>query len=727
MVHDEEELLAAVGRGEDLTDGFAGVLERAVRTRFVSERTGVADGDHLGGLVDDRVGDHVQTGGIRKLVGRGDESPAIRSRGVVEGVDEARQRLVGLLAQRRRVLDLHETHDRGVEGVDRGDDLGFLTREVRRIPGSALVASVADVVQLRAVGALERRARGTVGAEGGEVVQDVEGCHADVAADLFGGGGADVLELHAVGGTRSVTGERRGRVELEGVVAIVDDHRLGEGDGGPHHDRLGERDVRRGQGGVRGGEEVRARSVVEDDATCGVLSGHRGGLRRARERDLGRLQERTVAEGERNLAVLVRAVGVGDGERALGLDQHRLERFTTRLVGRPAGGEGRDRCAVSDDLDGSGADVDLGQSVELGRQACHPDGLPEGDLTHGARRVHEDRVGRGACGGSGTGRLNDEAREAAGRVVRGHDALGDDGLAVQGRRGAGALDLGDRDGGRSRRFRIRGRLGVRRRLRVHSARRALGCRRARGEVGGVDGGVRAVGIARDARAVRRRGRRAPGRIGGAAPAEVIHDLGESCHIRSARKRLGRVDERDLALGPRHRDAPLDIGVETGERRVASRRLTNEQLPTRLDRHPRERGDLPGCARGGRVLHAPRTEVDRGVTGVDQFDEVAVERRTVIAAAAVHLVDEDGGVDADGRLSGKGETHAAQREGAREEADAERPGPPSRSAWSGGWGTGCHGHRHSPGFVCTDEQRPEHDETIVRGHAVRSLPNSRSRG
>lgn len=108
---------------------------------------------------------------------------------------------------------------------------------------------------------------------------------------------------------------------------------------------------------------------------------------------------------------------------------------------------------------------------------------------------------------------------------------------------------------------------------------------------------------------------------------------------------GRVDERDLA----RRGAQLCVAarVVRGEvgaaRRVSAARalgLTNQEVTARLNDYARKIRRLPRRARGGRVLHRPPGEVDGRVAAVEQLDEVILEDRARVAAAAVKLADDD---------------------------------------------------------------------------------------
>jgi hypothetical protein len=226
---------------------------------------------------------------------------------------------------------------------------------------------------------------------------------------------------------------RGGGVELPRVVAVVDDHGGGEGDGGPDDDGLDERDVGRGQAAVGRREVVDARAVVEGDAARGVVGGDGRGFGRAGACSIRRLSERRRARCETDLAVLVGRVGVRHGELALRCDEHRLEALALSRVGGPRdGGRFRGRLSV-DALRGTRRHGDLGEAVPLRDDAGHADGVTEGDLADGAGRVDEQGVGCRVGGeidrATRAGGLDHVAVEAAGRVMRCDDALRGDRLA----------------------------------------------------------------------------------------------------------------------------------------------------------------------------------------------------------------------------------------------------------------------------------------------------------
>src|SRR5699024_11049691 len=106
--------------------------------------------------------------------------------------------------------------------------------EVVGAPRAAQVAAAAHGGALAAhVGV--RLAAGGVLAEGGEVVQHVEGGQPHVAAHLVGGVLAGVLEVDPVG-ARGLP--RGGGVQAPAVEGVGDHDRLGEVGGGAHAHRL---------------------------------------------------------------------------------------------------------------------------------------------------------------------------------------------------------------------------------------------------------------------------------------------------------------------------------------------------------------------------------------------------------------------------------------------------------------------------------------------------------
>ena len=249
VVHDEQERRTAGIRREDLTDRLAGVPEGFAVRALVAEGPRRTDGVDGCRAIDDRVRDDVLFRDGREVTRGGHEGPGLCAVRGVERVHERRRRLICLLTERGRVLDLHEADDVRVQRRDRRDELVLLALEIGGIPRTTLVASVADGDTVaEAVGV--RRAPRVVGPESREVVQDVERCHAHIATDGLGGSGPGIREGHTVD-AGAVAGERLRRVQLPRGVAIVDDQRLGEAHATAHDDRLRERDIGRGQRGIR--------------------------------------------------------------------------------------------------------------------------------------------------------------------------------------------------------------------------------------------------------------------------------------------------------------------------------------------------------------------------------------------------------------------------------------------------------------------------------------------
>ena len=56
------------------------------------------------------------------------------------------------------------------------------------------------------------------------------------------------------------------------------------------------------------------------------------------------------------------------------------------------------------------------------------------------------------------------------------------------------------------------------------------------------------------------------------------------------------------------------------------------------------GDLAAAiAVGGKVLHGPAGEIDRGIGGVIKLDEIIGKARALVSATAVDLRDDRGGI------------------------------------------------------------------------------------
>ena len=51
-------------------------------------------------------------------------------------------------------------------------------------------------------------------------------------------------------------------------------------------------------------------------------------------------------------------------------------------------------------------------------------------------------------------------------------------------------------------------------------------------------------------------------------------------------------------------------------------------------------DLPRRAAGRGILHGPARHIDGRIARIEQLNEIVLERRTAIAAAAVNLTNDD---------------------------------------------------------------------------------------
>ena len=312
------------GRGRGPIGGHTGELlgerlARQARERRVVVNQRGADGGHGRGLVDEGDADDIL--GLGHGPGRRHIRPRPGTRILVEGLDEARERRVAVRphAHGDGVFDLLEGNHVGVQGVDRGDDLGLLVGEGLARERAAHLAFLGRHEGARAVRvALASR---FVDAQVGEVVEDVERRHASVAADR---GGTRALPGDGHGRTVGVPGDHGGRLKDEGTVPGLEDHGLSEG-----HvvaDARGRAVGQVGVGGLGGGPllQVRVGPVVEGDGAGGVgglvVAGRLPGSDHVR----GRAQ-RALTRGEGQGAVLVRLVVVGDGPRALGCEEHGLE------------------------------------------------------------------------------------------------------------------------------------------------------------------------------------------------------------------------------------------------------------------------------------------------------------------------------------------------------------------------------------------------------------------
>ena len=196
-------------------------------------------------------------------------------------------------------------------------------------------------------------------------------------------------------------GDHGGRLEDEGPVPGLEDHGLSEG-----HvvaDARGRAIRQVGVGSLGGGslQQVRIGAVVKGDGAGGV-----GGLvvagRLPGSHHVGGRAQRALTRGEGQGAVLVCLVVVGDGPRALGGEEHRLEGL--RLVRRGDVGrrDGRRRLASLDHADGGRGQ--LGEALrialrtrrgELADRSCHAHAGARGRDLALLVRVNEEAIG--AC------------------------------------------------------------------------------------------------------------------------------------------------------------------------------------------------------------------------------------------------------------------------------------------------------------------------------------------
>ena len=316
MVDDDEERVAAADRRERLRDRLAGVAERLVVGAQRAERVRRRRPRHRGRAVDDRVGDDVHLG--RRAAARVDDGtkrPDVDAGGRVERVDEradaprrrrrrrrASSRSPAARRRRRRAPLIAATILSCWRVRSAGSHAPRRSQPVLTVTGSP-VRSLNDVQP------------GGVRAERGEVVQDVERRDRQVAADAAASGAA-VRVVRERDRRRTACHDLGGRVELPDVVAVVDDTGAVNVAAAPTRTGLVSETYGGRQALVGGRQEVGRRS-------------RRRGPRRARRcrrppprprpcpgaRDLGRLDQRRGAGRQADLAVLVRAEGVGDGER----------------------------------------------------------------------------------------------------------------------------------------------------------------------------------------------------------------------------------------------------------------------------------------------------------------------------------------------------------------------------------------------------------------------------
>ena len=200
------------------------------------------------------------------------------------------------------------------------------------------------------------------------------------------------------------------------------------------------------------------------------------------------------------------------------------------------------------------------------------------------------------------------------------------------------------------------------------------------EVGGVVVGVGAAGGA-----ALHRGRVAGGgsgpaafeEVGGGAVADQVHDLrqrgrGAGGRAAVAAERGGGVHQGDLAGGRGQGDRG-GVGDVRGGEGCADRGvggLLDQQVLAGSERDVGKLGDLAAVlaevarAAGAGVLDRPAAHRRGGRAPVEQLDEVVGVGRAAVAAAAVHLADDDAGRDRVGGSGqagdGEGEHHPDQQ-------------------------------------------------------------------
>ena len=622
----------------------------------VVEDLGLADRADLVLLVDEGNADEVLVSA--ELGWRGHELPLLLARGLVQRVDEVAQGLVALgdvAGNGCGVLNLRQTEHVDVEGVDRGDDLRLLILECRLGVRAANIATICGNRRVVHVGV--GLAPVLVFAEGGEVVEHVEEADGVVALNLAGhvdGGGARVLpgDRELVGGV--LAGDRLQRLVAPLVEGVVH-HYVGleldlvGGADGFHTvvggDQVGQRRV------LVGAEVVAGAPVVEVDRTrYGVgFVGDKPIL--ARGVDVGEVVERLVTCDQAEIAGVVQRVVVGHrvGARA---DQHALVGLAGVVASRQLVDSDRLRCLESLVQLLLGGNGDLGLVVVLGDLAGDLQGIAA--LRELARcrvlaQVYEDGVGgvadlllraASACG------LQEEAVLAALVEHGGDHALGGYGLALEWGGRAGALDVSDR-GDLSRGRRLHRRVVGFARLNWGTT-GALRRRRCDLEVGGVVVGVYAGLLALDG-----------GAVGSALRGRTLEVF-----------RPAPADEVDLVAGGvvKHGDCSLaaevegafEVGVFERVVRVIARGTLDQEVALGGHRAGQCRWGA-GTALGGLLVEHPPGDVDVGVGGVVQLDEVVGDGGTGVAAASVDLVDDDVGAVDGGVRGGHGDGAGGERD------------------------------------------------------------------
>ena len=274
--HGNEGLLALLQRLEFLGERFAGGAGEAI----ILEDAGFADGlDHIL-VVDERGTDDIRGVRYGVLGRRGDEGPLIGACGLVELF---RQVLEGLIALGEvtgdgvAIFDFGKADDVGIEAVDGGDNLALLVFQRGLGIGPAGLAAVdGDLIAL-AVGV---GAAAEFLAQGGEVVQHVEGADGVLALDVIDGvelGRAGILPRDGQVCALGVAGDRGGGLEAPLLMreahddGVLESHGIGGAQG---LDGLGIilGDVRQ-RGILVGLEIVAGAAVIQGDQLIGVVLG----------------------------------------------------------------------------------------------------------------------------------------------------------------------------------------------------------------------------------------------------------------------------------------------------------------------------------------------------------------------------------------------------------------------------------------------------------------------
>ena len=631
VVDHGDEVAFALDRRKFLGERLAG----GAGVGGVVEDLGLANRADLVLLVDEGNADDVLVGA--ELSRGGYELPLLLARGLVQGVDEVAQGFVALgdvAGDSGSVLNLRQAEHVDVERVDRSDDLRLLVAECIRGVRAANLATVRSngVAFLVVVGLAPL----LVLAEGGEVVEHVEEADGVVALDLarhVDGGGARVFPGDRELVCDVLAGDRLQWLVTPLIEGVVDHHvglefnLIGGADGLDTlvgGDQVGQRRS------FVGLEVVAGAPVVQVDRTrCGVgLVG--GEFALARGVDVGEVVERLVSCDQTEIAGVVQRVVVGHGVGA-GADQHALVGLAGVVASRQLINRDCLRCLERIIQLLLRCQGELGLVVVLGDLAGDLQGVAPLREVLVAAHVDEDGVGSvadlllraaGACG------LEEEAVLAALVKHGGNDALGGHGLAVERGGRAGALDLGDRgDLARGRRL-YRRVIRLRRLARLH--RSIAGALRGRGghlEIGGVVISVFADLLALDGGGVRGAlGRRAL-KVLRSAPADEV-DLVAGGVVKHGARFLATEVEGALEVGVLER--VVLVGARgTLDQEVAARRHGAGKLRR-----------VAGVTAGGLPVQGPPGDIDVGIGGVVQLNEVVGDSGAGVAAASVDLVDDN---------------------------------------------------------------------------------------